>query len=315
MQRGLELSIQSQRRDLERTLIGPMAELARDIAPVWGDRQAMDEVLVAHIDRIPFSTFLYAVDPVGFQVSDNVARTGLLPEHYGRDRSQRPYMLEAGPDTVFLLSQAYISLLGRRPSLTALQVAQRDGERLGYVCTDFDLRNLPITAPLYDEPLQWRQIKGDAAIRGSLFAQQRVDSLLDGNIDQAMSILEELATAHGMFQCVLHFSSSRATVWVVEDPFRYRILTHEALSDPDVCFAYSRTDYPADALIPAVAIAPILANMKTLRFSDEYIYLRSASINIFNGMVSLTFSCDGSHYMAWDEFLDKSAGFWLGSAV
>ena len=41
-------------------------------------------------------------------------------------------------------------------------------------------------------------------------------------------------------------------------------------------------------------------------------YLRTASINIFNGMVSLTFSCDGSHYMRYDEFLAKGAAFWSG---
>jgi hypothetical protein len=30
-------------------------------------------------------------------------------------------------------------------------------------------------------------------------------------------------------------------------------------------------------------------------------------------MVGLNFSCDGSHYMPWDEFLEKSLGFWLGT--
>ena len=31
------------------------------------------------------------------------------------------------------------------------------------------------------------------------------------------------------------------------------------------------------------------------------------------GMVGLNFSCDGSHYMPWHEFLRKSLGFWLGT--
>jgi len=35
-------------------------------------------------------------------------------------------------------------------------------------------------------------------------------------------------------------------------------------------------------------------------------------LNIFNGFVCLTFSCDGSHYMPWDEFLGKDIDFWLG---
>jgi hypothetical protein len=55
--------------------------------------------------------------------------------------------------------------------------------------------------------------------------------------------------------------------------------------------------------------------MRELRLADEVIYLRSASINIFNGMISLTFSCDGSHYMRYDEFLEKNMAFWLGSVA
>ena len=53
--------------------------------------------------------------------------------------------------------------------------------------------------------------------------------------------------------------------------------------------------------------------MKKLRLTDETFYLRSASVNIFNGMISLTFSCDGSHYMSWQEFLDKDETFWFGA--
>ena len=47
--------------------------------------------------------------------------------------------------------------------------------------------------------------------------------------------------------------------------------------------------------------------------ADENIYLRIATINLFNGMISLTFSCDGTHYMHHHEFLGKNAQFWIGS--
>lgn len=315
MEQTLKASIQRQRQDLEVGLAEPLARIARQIAPVWGLRKQMDDVLAGNIALVPHCTFLYALDTRGIQVTDNVSATGLLPEHFGRDRSQRPYMKEAVPVTGFLLSEAYISQLGSRPSLTALHVVRREGEVLGFVGADFDLRNLPVTAPLYEEPAGWRQMKGDAAIRGTVFQQTRVDSLLDRDIDQALSILEELIVERGMFQGVIHFSSSRATVWVLDDPFRYRLLPHEALTDPDVCLAYPHWEYPPNALIPSTAIPNILRNMKALRFADETIYLRSASINIFNGLISLTFSCDGSHYMPWHEFLDKNVGFWLGSAA
>jgi len=33
-------------------------------------------------------------------------------------------------------------------------------------------------------------------------------------------------------------------IWVVNDPFRYRILDHEALTDPDICLVYPLRPYP-----------------------------------------------------------------------
>jgi hypothetical protein len=224
-------------------------------------------------------------------------------------------MRESVPSWGFLLSDAYISLRARRPSITALQVVRKSGNIVGYLGADFDLRDLPVTADLYEEPAVWRQIKGDPAIRGTLFQQCRVDSLMDLNIEPACSILEELFTERGMFQSLIHFSSSRATIWLMDDPYRYRILDHEALTDADVCLLYRRVDYPENARIPADQIGRLLDGMRQLRLADETIYLRSASVNIFNGLISLTFSCDGSHYMPWHEFLDKDMSFWVGSAT
>ncbi len=315
MKKTLKESIQKQRESLEKSLATPLAKIAFACEAAWPDRQALDDVLLKSIKMIPNCTFLYALDTNGVQISDNISSSGILPEHYGRDRSKRPYMNELVPVSGFLLSEAYISLRVARPSLTALQVVRKDNEVVGFIGADFDLRNLPVTAEMYEEPTQWRQIKGDAAIRGTLFQQTRAESLLDKDIDQAMSILEELAVAHGMFQLVLHFSSSRATIWLMHDPYRYHILQAEELSDPDICLAYPIHDYPEDAIIPADAIKTILDNMKQLRFTDENIYLRSSSINIFNGMISLTFSCDGSHYMPYKEFIDKNISFWVGSSA
>jgi hypothetical protein len=61
-------------------------------------------------------------------------------------------------------------------------------------------------------------------------------------------------------------------------------------------------------------VTRILESLRALRLADENIYLRMSSINLFNGMISLTFSCDGSHYMRHDEFLDKGGAFWFGAA-
>jgi hypothetical protein len=67
-------------------------------------------------------------------------------------------------------------------------------------------------------------------------------------------------------------------------------------------------------MVPPEDVARILGHLRDLRMADENIYLRMSSINLFNGMISLTFSCDGTHYMRHDEFLDKGNDFWFGTA-
>ena len=304
-------SIYLQREQLARMLHEPLARLAERCTLAWGDRERLDAILAEGFAGIPHCTYLYCMGTDGIQICDNVSREGLMPEHFGRDRSQRPYMKEAVPAWGFLLSDAYISRQARRPSLTALQLVRRDYDTLGYLGADFDLRNLPVTSELYEEPGSWRQVKGDPSIRANVFQQCRVESPMDGHIEQTLSILEELLTDRGVFQCMIHFSSSQATIWTVDDPFRYRILDHEALSDPDICLVFPARPYPANAVIPQADITRILSTMQALRLTDPTFYLRTASINLFNGMVSLTFSCDGSHYMPHEEFLLKDTAFWF----
>ncbi|MEJ2181283.1 MAG: PDC sensor domain-containing protein [Gammaproteobacteria bacterium] len=315
MEQSWKAAIHRQREELARILHEPLTRLAQQCAPAWCERDKLNAVLLEGFAKIPHCTYLYVVNTDGIQVCDNVSRDGLLPEHFKRDRSQRPYMNEVVPSWGFLLSHAYISLRAHRPSLTALHIIRVNGKAVGYLGADFDLRDLPVTAGLYEEPSHWPQIKGDPSIRSTVFQQIRTESQLDRNMDQAFSIFEELFTERGVFQAVIHFSSSRATVWFFDDPYRYRILDHEALADPDICLAYPLQPYPADALIPKSSIEPVLNDMRQLRMADETIYLRSASINIFNGMISLTFSCDGSHYMRYDEFLEKDMAFWFGGAA
>ncbi len=315
MPHTLKETVSRQRSALAALLEQPLSRLAAQCASLWGQREALDKVLSEQLESVPHCTFLYALDTQGIQITDNISQRGLMPEHFGRDRSRRPYMKEIVPSTGFLLSEAYISINARRPSLTALQVVRHEGEVVGFLGADFDLRDLPDAPESYEEPWHWRQIKGDAAIRGTLFQQSRVDSLLDKNIEEVIPVLDDLICERGVFQGVFHFSSSRATIWFMDDPYRYRILQHAELSDPDTCMAYPKRPYPKDARIPADQIRAVLDNMQALRFADETIYLRSASINIFNGMISLTFSCDGSHYMLYSEFLEKNLGFWIGSAA
>jgi hypothetical protein len=311
MKRSWKDSIHQQREELARMLREPLGQLAKRLAPAWGNCDALDAILLEDFASIPHCSTLYCVGMNGIQISNNVGPAGIVPGFWERDRSQRPYMQEAVPIWGFLLSDAYIGQNEHRPSLTALQVVSHDSLAVGYLAANFDLRNLPVTSELYEEPDNWRQVKGDPAIRGAVFQQSRVASPMDGNLEQALSILQELLTERGVFQCQIHFSSSLATIWTLDDPLRYRVLDHETLSDADICLLYPPRAYPPDAAIAPNEIGRILTTLQALRLTDPTFYLRVASINIFNGMVSATFSCDGSHYMPHDEFLKKDTSFWF----
>ena len=307
--------IYRQREELARMLKEPLALLANKCIPHWGDREALNAVLQAGFSSIPYCTHLYVLGSDATQISDNIGAGGIVAGHFARNRADRPYMKEAMPAWGFLLSDAYVGLATHRPSLTALQVVVSGSGTMGYLGADFDLRGLPVTSALYLEPDDWRQVKGDPAIRSTLFQQSRTESPMDRNMAVALSILDELLTERGVFQCQIHFSSSQATIWMIDDPLRYRILDHEVLTDPDICLVYPPRAYPEDAAIPPDDIERILRAMQALRTVDTTIYLRTASVNVVNGMVSLTFSCDGSHYMRYDEFLAKGPAFWTGVSV
>ena len=143
--------------------------------------------------------------------------------------------------------------------------------------------------------------------------QERTQSLLDDNIDLVNEQIERLMTHHGVFHVKIHYSSGRVSLWLLDDPYSYRIHTASEIIDPDICLAYPVHVYPKEARVTSEQVAMVLQEFKDLRFADETIYLRSSSINIMNSMLGLTFSCDGSHYMPVDEFLEKNLAFWVGS--
>ena len=311
MEESWKESILRKRAELADQLHGPMARIAALCSPLWGDRAKLDGLLGEHLLEVPHVKYLYCVDPQGIQISDNVGAGRLSTAHFGRDRSHRDYMREPVPPWGFLLSDAYVSQSGR-PSITALHVV-RSGDRCSATSAPTSMCAICRPAAVqHVEPRSWRQIKGDPSIRGTVFMQERTESPMDRHIEQALSILEELITDRGLFQAVIHFSSSRVTAWFLDDPYRYRMLDDEALADPDVCMIYPRQPWPEDARMPREAIKPVLAAMRELRLADRTIYLRSASINIFLGMISLTFSCDGSHYLNYADLLDRKSGFWAG---
>ena len=306
-------SIREQHRMLGSLLAISMHDTARRLGPHLKSRHTLEMLLLDEISAMRYCKFLYVMDLQGRQITANATSHGLDTKHLGRDRSRREYMQGLSGAINFRLSNAYISTNCKRPSITAIQVIRdRDGARSGFLGADYDLRELPHTGDLYQETSMWRQLRGDPAIRSGLFRQQRVESFIDTHISDVLILMHELMTEHGVFHGKLHFSSNRATIWLTEDPLRYRLLVIEELLNPAICLAYPRRSYPEQAIVPVTDVMPVLDRLRELRLADENIYLRSGSLNIFNGMVALNFSCDGSHYMNHAEFLKKGMQFWAG---
>ncbi len=300
-------------RELLKDLLGvSLTRLVQNIQPHMSNKNALEDYLLSSCKDLPYCKYIFVLDNKGKQISANMFKNGKDESQFGRDRSQRPYMRGVF-DQDFTLSTAYISRNKKCPSLTAIQaIRNENGKRIGFLGVDYDLRELPRTEALYDEPRHWRQIKGDPVIRSGLFTQQRAISLMDEQLDNVLALQEELMLQHGVYHCQIHFSSSRSTIWHVNDPYSYRILTMDELSDPDICLAYPKNPYFERAIVPQGSIMKIFEQFKALRTSDSTIYLRSASLNLVNGFIGLNFSCDGSHYLVYDDFLEKGLDFWFG---
>lgn len=310
----LQKTVSKQRIMLAELLYDSMSEMATDCTSIMDDRQALEALLTVEMTKAQYCKYLWVVDKHGIQITEDVTRSGFKDGQVGRDRIARPYLQRALKGDDYYLSEAYISRNRKRPSLTAVKaIVDASGNAIGFLGADFDLRELPHTVEESEDEKIWLQVKGDPAIRSGLFSQQRIQSAMDAQIDDVLSLVEELILTRGVFHAKLHFSSSRATFWLVDNPYSYHILNFDELSDPDICLAYRQQEYFDKAIIKPEKISQVFQQFKALRFADETIYLRAASLNVVNGMVGLNFSCDGSHYMSYDEFLDKNMSFWFGN--
>jgi hypothetical protein len=292
----------------------PMQEVAGLCVAVWPDADRLDEMLVGAHEALPYAHLLYVLGKDGMQISSNVEKNTVDTDWRGRDQSKRPYLMNNLPYRGIMLSSVYMSLRTHKQCITALHSITIDDELVGFVAADFAVNDLPASTSGATEDFHWQQFRGDPAVRGTVFMQERATSLLDEHIDEVHDLFNVLMTEHGVFHAKIHYSSGRCSFWLFEDPYSYRIHTVNEIVDPDLCLAYPLYEYPKNAKIPAEMIGVILEQFKALRFADETIYLRSASINIMNGILGLTFSCDGSHYMPYEEFLERDLAFWLGKS-
>jgi hypothetical protein len=155
-------------------------------------------------------------------------------------------------------------------------------------------------------PERWLQIKGDPSVRAFLFEQQRIESLFDISIDRLHLIVLDLLTRKGVFHTKIHYSSSQLTCWFARDPFCYEKFVREEVLQDGFIDRFPDTDYAGRSpLIDAHDIERILKEFRRLRLTDETIYLRNAAINLINGMINMSFSCDGTHYIDHRTFFAK----------
>jgi hypothetical protein len=313
----LEKSISRQRDYIEDFLRQPLSQLAGLCAEHWFDRVQLDQALKNFLQQKTDHRcrLLYAINMDGLQYSSNISDERIDDTVIGWDLSNRPYLIGADPSRAepFILSDVYVDKQTRKPCITSIHSIKLGEQVLGYIAADFGLKDLPLKNVDEDQLPVWRQIKGDPAIRSTLFQQTRIHSAMDEHVDEVLNVIESLITEQGIFHAKLHFSSSRATLWSYNDPYRYRLHVLDEIINPEVCLVYAKATYPEDAAIPASVAPRVLKVFKALREADENIYLRAASLNIMNGLVGLNFSCDGTHYMPAQDFLQKDLDFWIGN--
>ncbi|MEW6648298.1 MAG: hypothetical protein AB1450_13945 [Pseudomonadota bacterium] len=148
----------------------------------------------------------------------------------------------------------------------------------------------------------WLQIKGDPSVRRFVFEQTRTASLFDARIEELMATVTALLTRHGVFHAKIHFSSNQLTCWLYNDPYRYRVFVGEEVFAADFLRGFDQVVAIDKPLIAAETVPAILAEFRRLRLKDESVYLRNGSLNLINGLIGMTFSCDGSHYLPMEEF-------------
>ena len=264
----------------------------------------LNTLLSEYMHQCEYANLSYVVRDNGTQISANVTKDKVDKDYIGQDLSSRPFFNIVNKNKVFYLSDAYISSASLKPCISAVHAIMHNTKMIGMLVLDLDLEQLPILKQDF-ELGDWRQIKGDPEIRSNLFNQRRVESVMDQAIDTVHTICYELLSQLGVFHLKLHYASSRATIWTYDDPFNYHVHVLDEIISPNIFMLYPKKPFPSEAKVTPDQIKIILEKFKYLRFMDEHLYLKTASINIMNATIGLSFSCDGNHYLTVDDFLQN----------
>lgn len=147
------------------------------------------------------------------------------------------------------------------------------------------------------------QIKGDPSIRAQLFNQTRAESIFDASIDRVHGIVRELLARKGVFHAKIHYSSNQITCWFARDPFCYEKFVGDEVLKEGFVERFPDSDYAGRVpVIDDDHVARLLEEFKRLRLTDETVYLRNGAVNLINGMINMSFSCDGTQYIDFRAF-------------
>ena len=288
-----------------------MTQIEHQSALLWPDAKELTEYLADSLCRLPHCQLLYAINPDGTQYSGNVTRYGIDESWQNQDLSERPYMCANLPYRGMILSAAYLSQRSMQPCMTVVQAIHSRGQLLGFIAADFHLKDLPI---MNTSTLQRMHIQNSRhhPVSGVDTKNGRADSsTADTNIDYLIYALSTMMQEHGVFHCQIHFNSDRCQIWHENDPHQYHLHSINQVMSSDLLCEYPPCEYHARNRVAIEKIPLVFAQFKAMRQADDRIYLRSGSLNLVNGLVSLSFSSDGSHCLAVDEFLNHDLGIWL----
>lgn len=293
----------------------PMQVLSDQCIAVWHEPDKLELTLQQAMQYLPNCHLIYAVDANGIMLTSNIHNDELNREMRGVSLAGRPFMSNTLPFQGLTLSHVYVSQFNLLPCITIMQVIKQGEQVMGFVAADFSVNDLPAGEAEGLNLPGWNQYRGDPSIRSTLFLQERTHSAMDQRLDEVVQILTNLMQYRGVFHMKVHFSSSRASCWSMANPYCYQIHTLDELVDSDLGLAYPERAYPDNAIVPQNVVGLVLNLLKVLRNADENVYLRSASFNLVNGMVGLTFSCDGTLHINYQELLATDVRFWFGQAV
>ena len=302
-------TVSNKKKFLSSLIKAPLGSLEQSCCERWSDPEALTTFLQDSLCRLPHCQLLYILDTQGKQLTGNITRNGIDTTWEGQDLSGRPYFTGNLPFRGMILSPAYLSQRSMQPCITAVQSINSDNELLGFIVADFHLKDLPIISTSTLQRMHTQQSQHHPA-KGS-GNQKRRTTEIDTNIDYLIYALSTLMQEHGVFHCKLHFDSDRCNMWSYQNPHNYQLHSVQELMSSELFDQYPATDYQPQNQVPAEQIPLVFAQLKALRQADDNTYLQSGSLNIVNGMVSLTFIHDEPQYISAEEFLNHDLGYWL----